>query len=102
MSQFISLTQYQLIEVQGADAEKYLQGQLTSDVVRLASGATTLTAHCDPKGKMNAIYRLFKVSSEQFFLLVKKDILPSGLDALKNMRYFPKLVLIYVIGKSLA
>ncbi len=41
MSQFISLTQYQLIEVQGADAEKYLQGQLTSDVVRLASGATT-------------------------------------------------------------
>ena len=72
MSQFISLTQYQLIEAHGADAEKYLQGQLTTDVVRLASGATTLTAHCDPKGKMNAIYRLFKVSSEQFFFLIKK------------------------------
>ena len=38
MSQFISLTQYQLIEAHGADAEKYLQGQLTTDVVRLASG----------------------------------------------------------------
>lgn len=91
MSQFISLTQYQLIEVQGADVEKYLQGQLTSDVVRLASGATTLTAHCDPKGKMNAIYRLFKVSSEQFFLLVKKDILSSGLDALKKYAVFSKV-----------
>lgn len=91
MSQFISLTQYQLIEVQGADAEKYLQGQLTSDVVQLASGATTLTAHCDPKGKMNTIYRLFKVSSEQFFLLVKKDILPSGLDALKKYAVFSKV-----------
>ncbi|HHE9513698.1 TPA: folate-binding protein [Haemophilus influenzae 10810] len=91
MSQFISLTQYQLIEVQGADAEKYLQGQLTSDVVRLASGATTLTAHCGPKGKMNAIYRLFKVSSEQFFLLVKKDILSSGLDALKKYAVFSKV-----------
>lgn len=91
MSQFISLTQYQLIEVQGADVEKYLQGQLTSDVVRLASGATTLTAHCDSKGKMNAIYRLFKVSSEQFFLLVKKDIFPSGLDALKKYAVFSKV-----------
>ena len=91
MSQFISLTQYQLIEAHGADVEKYLQGQLTTDVVRLASGATTLTAHCDPKGKMNAIYRLFKVSSEQFFLLIKKDLLPSGLDALKKYAVFSKV-----------
>ena len=91
MSQFISLTQYQLIEAHGADAEKYLQGQLTTDVVRLASGATTLTAHCDPKGKMNEIYRLFKVSSEQFFLLIKKDLLPSGLDALKKYAVFSKV-----------
>ena len=91
MSQFISLTQYQLIEAHGADAEKYLQGQLTTDVIRLASGATTLTAHCDPKGKMNAIYRLFKVSSEQFFLLIKKDLLPSGLDALKKYAVFSKV-----------
>ena len=91
MSQFISLTQYQLIEAHGVDAEKYLQGQLTTDVMRLASGATTLTAHCDPKGKMNAIYRLFKISSEQFFLLVKKDLLPSGLDALKKYAVFSKV-----------
>ena len=91
MSQFISLTQYQLIEAHGADAEKYLQGQLTTDVVRLASGATTLTAHCDSKGKMNAIYRLFKVSSEQFFLIIKKDLLPSGLDALKKYAVFSKV-----------
>ena len=91
MSQFISLTQYQLIEAHGADAEKYLQGQLTTDVVRLASGATTLTAHCDPKGKTNAIYRLFKVSSEQFFLLIKKNLLPSGLDALKKYAVFSKV-----------
>ncbi|VEH68542.1 glycine cleavage T-protein family protein [Rodentibacter pneumotropicus] len=67
MAQFIQLNQYQLIEAQGTDAEKYLQGQLTTDVVGLASGATTITAHCDPKGKVNAIFRLLKVSSEQFF-----------------------------------
>ena len=37
MSQFISLTQYQLIEAHGADAEKYLLCHLTTDVLRLSS-----------------------------------------------------------------
>lgn len=91
MAQFIQLAQYQLIEAHGADAEKYLQGQLTADVAALPSGANTLTAHCDPKGKMNAIFRLFKVSSEQFFFLVKKDLLPSALDALKKYAVFSKV-----------
>lgn len=91
MTQFIQLAQYQLIEAHGADAEKYLQGQLTTDVVALPSGANTLTAHCDPKGKMNAIFRLLKVSSEQFFFLVKKDLLPSALEALKKYAVFSKV-----------
>ncbi|OOF59611.1 CAF17-like 4Fe-4S cluster assembly/insertion protein YgfZ [Rodentibacter genomosp. 2] len=91
MAQFIQLNQYQLIEAQGTDAEKYLQGQLTTDVVGLASGATTITAHCDPKGKVNAIFRLLKVSSEQFFLLVRKDLLPSALEALKKYAVFSKV-----------
>lgn len=91
MSQFIQLSRYQLIEAQGADAETYLQGQLTADVVALPSGAHTLTAHCDPKGKMNAIFRLLKVSSAQFFLLVNKDLMPSALDALKKYAVFSKV-----------
>ena len=91
MSQFIRLDQYQLIEAHGADAEKYLQGQLTADLIALPSGANTLAAHCDPKGKMNAIFRLLKVDSEQFFLLIKKDLLPSALDALKKYAVFSKI-----------
>ena len=91
MSQFIRLDQYQLIEAHGADAEKYLQGQLTADLIALTSGANTLVAHCDPKGKMNAIFRLLKVDSERFFLLIKKDLLPSALDALKKYAVFSKI-----------
>lgn len=91
MSQFIRLDQYQLIEAHGADAEKYLQGQLTADLIALPSSANTLAAHCDPKGKMNAIFRLLKVDSEQFFLLIKKDLLPSALDALKKYAVFSKI-----------
>lgn len=93
MTQFIQLNDYQLIEAQGVEAEKYLQGQLTTDVMALAEGATTLTAHCDPKGKMSAIFRLLKVSSEQFFLLVKGDLLPSALDNLKKYAVFSNVEL---------
>lgn len=91
MTQFIQLNQYQLIEVHGADAEKYLQGQLTTDVIALAGGATTITAHCDPKGKVNAVFRLLKVNSGQFFLLVRKDLLPNALEALKKYAVFSKV-----------
>ena len=41
MATFISLNHYDLVEVAGVDAEKYLQGQLTCDVVHLAAGAST-------------------------------------------------------------
>ena len=58
MATFISLNHYDLVEVAGVDAEKYLQGQLTCDVVHLAAGTSTLTAHCDPQGKMNSLFRL--------------------------------------------
>ncbi|BFU61169.1 MULTISPECIES: YgfZ/GcvT domain-containing protein [Rodentibacter] len=91
MAQFIRLNDYQLIEAYGEEAEKYLQGQLTTDVVTLSEGAATLTAHCDPKGKMSAIFRLLKVNGERFFLLVKKDLLPIALNNLKKYAVFSKV-----------
>ena len=90
MATFISLNQYDLVEVAGVDAEKYLQGQLTCDVVHLAAGASTLTAHCDPKGKMNSLFRLIKLSAEQFLILMPKALL-APLDHLKKYAVFSKV-----------
>ena len=90
MATFISLNQYDLVEVAGLDAEKYLQGQLTCDVVHLAAGASTLTAHCDPKGKMNSLFRLIKLSSEQFLILMPKNLF-APLDHLKKYAVFSKV-----------
>ena len=81
MATFIPLD-WELIEISGPDAQKYLQGQLTCDVNALAAGASTLTAHCDPKGKMTSIFRLLKVSEQQFFMLINKGLF-TALDALK-------------------
>lgn len=85
------LTQYQLVEISGLDAEKYLQGQLTADVAKLAVGEHTLTAHCDPKGKMSALLRLYKQAENLFVAVIHRDLLPSALVQLKKYAVFSKV-----------
>ena len=91
MATLIELSDLQLIDASGADAEKYLQGQLTCDVAKLPIGESTLTAHCDPKGKMSAIFRLIRVADTRFLILIAQDLLPSALDALKKYAVFSKI-----------
>ncbi|GAA6132007.1 YgfZ/GcvT domain-containing protein [Halopseudomonas sabulinigri] len=56
-----------VIAVDGPDAERFLQGQLTCDVARLGADQTTLGARCNPKGRMQSSFRLQR--SEGGFLL---------------------------------
>ena len=85
------LTHYSLIQIEGTEAEKYLQGQLTCDVTKLAAGGSTLTAHCDPKGKMSALFRLIRQDEQTFYMLLKNSLLPSALDQLKKYAVFSKV-----------
>ena len=85
------LTHYSLIQIEGTEAEKYLQGQLTCDVAKLAAGESTLTAHCDPKGKMSALFRLIRQDEQTFYMLLKSELLPSALDQLKKYAVFSKV-----------
>ncbi len=87
----INLKQYGLIYVEGVDAEKFLQGQLTCDVTKLAIGQSTLTAHCDPKGKVNSLFRLIRHAEQQFYLLIRQDLLNHGLAQLKKYAVFSQV-----------
>ncbi len=51
---------YALLSASGADTETYLQGQLTNDVRMVSDGQSQLGAHCTPKGRMMALFRLFR------------------------------------------
>ena len=88
------LTHYSLIQIEGTEAEKYLQGQLTCDVTKLAAGESTLTAHCDPKGKMSSLFRLIRQDEQTFYMLLKSALLPSALDQLKKYAVFSKVQLL--------
>lgn len=96
MADIINLTQYRIIEASGSDAEKYLQGQLTCDVSKLEIGQSTVTAHCDPKGKVSSIFRLIRLAAEQFYLLIRVDLLPEALEQLKKYAVFSKITFSYV------
>jgi len=59
-----------VVAVRGADAESYLQGQLSQDVAGLAVGATTDSLLLQPDGKLTALLRVTRVDAQGFVLEV--------------------------------
>lgn len=53
------LSHYALLEISGDDATDFLQGQLTNDVRQLHPTHSQLSAYCDHKGRMLALFRLW-------------------------------------------
>ncbi|AWX15871.1 tRNA-modifying protein YgfZ [Mergibacter septicus] len=86
-----ALPDYVVVLVEGSDATKFLQGQLTCDVIKLADKCSTLAAHCDPKGKVNSLFRLVKFNPEQFWLILERSFLPSAINFLKKYAVFSKV-----------
>jgi tRNA-modifying protein YgfZ len=73
----ISLTpDLALIKINGANAESFLQGQLTCDLREVSALQSRLAAHCNAKGRVLATLRVIKFQQD-FYL-----ILPSNMAAL--------------------
>jgi tRNA-modifying protein YgfZ len=57
-----------VLEVRGPDAAEFLQGQVTNDVVGLEPHQGCYAAMLNPKGRILADLRIFRVSPERFLL----------------------------------
>ncbi|MCE9871260.1 tRNA-modifying protein YgfZ [Hafnia alvei] len=86
------LNDWQLVNVTGPDASKYLQGQLTVDVAALTEHEHTLCGHCDAKGKMWSDLRLFH-RAEGFSYLVRRSVADNQITELKKYAVFSKLTI---------
>ena len=64
LSGVAKLSHLGLIRAVGEDAAKFLQGQLTQDVVLLGMNEARLAAFCTAKGRMQASFIVFKRASE--------------------------------------
>ncbi len=81
----ITLDDWALATLTGADSEKYLQGQVTADVAQLTEHQHLLAAHCDPKGKMWSNLRLFR-RKDGFAFIERRSLRDAQLKELKKIR----------------
>ncbi|KKZ15936.1 global regulator [Serratia marcescens] len=88
----ISLEDWALVTLNGPDAVKYLQGQVTADIDALAADQHVLCAHCDAKGKMWSNLRLFH-RGEGFAYLERRSVLDSQLAEIKKYAVFSKVTI---------
>lgn len=56
----VDLSHLALWRVQGEDAENFLQGQLSNDIRTVDEGHAQLSAYCNPKGRMFAIFQIMR------------------------------------------
>lgn len=90
----VRLNHLAALDVKGADAEKFLQGQ-TSAQVSLADGNfAPLTCFCTPKGRMLANAHLLRMGENHFRLLLSSTLLDSLANHLKKFAAFYKTDLI--------
>ncbi|MEP8936922.1 tRNA-modifying protein YgfZ [Enterobacter mori] len=88
----MTLDDWALATLTGADAEKYLQGQVTADVAQLTEHQHLLAAHCDPKGKMWSNLRLFR-RQDGLALIERRSLRDAQLTELKKYAVFSKVTI---------
>ena len=71
-----------VIRVQGEDAARFLQGQMTQDFALLGSDQARLAAWCSPKGRMLASFIGVRDGGDGFLLVCSRDILAPTLKRL--------------------
>lgn len=78
----VALTHWGLLRARGADAVKFLQGQLTNDVATLGSAQGRLAGFCSAKGRLQASFVVWKLADDDLLLACAASVLPATLKRL--------------------
>lgn len=102
------LVQFAVLDVKGADAERFLQGQASTQLTLVDGNFAPLTIFCTPKGRMLANAQLMRVAEAHYRLLMHRDLVASLTEHLSKFAVFYKveltprqdLVLLGLIGQE--
>ena len=86
---FTLLSHEALLAVRGADAAKFLQGQLTCNLNYLDEHTSSLGARCTPKGRMTSSFRIVR-DGDGYLLAMATELLEAQLADLKKYAVFSK------------
>ncbi len=67
------LSSLTVLRVSGEDSESFLQSQLTNDIKKLDLNRSQLSAYCTPKGRILALFLIFK-RDDGFYLLADTQL----------------------------
>lgn len=82
-----------LVSVTGEQGNSFIHGQVTADISALEPGQWRWGAHCDPKGRMLATFRTFKLG-DALMMLEPRSALEVSLAQLKKYAVFSKAELV--------
>lgn len=85
-----ALPSWGAITMVGDDKKSYLQGQVTCDVVTLDAQESTFGAHCDAKGKVWSVFRLFHHNGG-YAMFQPQSVIEKELTELKKYAIFSKV-----------
>ena len=71
-----------LIRARGADARKFLQGQLTNDVLGMGLSQARLAGFCSAKGRLQASFIVWMLADDDLLLACAASVLPAVLKRL--------------------
>jgi len=78
----VRLTHCGVIRAKGADAVKFLQGQLTNDVATLDRSHARLAGFCSAKGRLQANFVVWKAGDDELLLACSASLLAATLKRL--------------------
>ncbi|HUN25252.1 MAG TPA: hypothetical protein VMU67_03020 [Steroidobacteraceae bacterium] len=70
----IELPELGVMRIRGADGARFLQGQLSNDLTRLAPGATLLAGYHNPQGRAIAILRLVQRAEDDILAVLPREL----------------------------
>ena len=74
-----------VLAFRGADAAKFLQGQLSANVEKLKSGTSTLAGLHNPQGRVIALLAVVRNSAEELFAVLPREL---AADVAQRLRKF--------------
>lgn len=78
----LPLTHWGLMRARGAEALKFLQGQLTNDVALMGDAQVRLAGFCSAKGRLQGSFVVWKLAADDVLLACSASVLPATLKRL--------------------
>ena len=82
---------HRIIVVEGKDSIDFLQGQISTDVLKQEIEQIGRSAICNLKGRVIASFLCKKISNDQFHLITHQSVVKKLVDTLKKYAVFSKV-----------